>query len=370
LQLQLAPGRRGAHRVEQRRLDIDIARRGGAAGALAADDAAQAQHVAVVGDHRHVGVKRVALAVERRQRLAGPRAAHDKVAGDLVGVEDVERPVEIEGDEIGDVDQRRDRPQADRHEPILQPARARPVAHAADEAAEEERARLVVRPGEMHRDRAAERALDRRRIERHEAPQSGRGEIAGDAAHAEAVGAVGRDLDVEHGIVEASELREGRADRRVRRQLDDAFVIVGQRQLIARHQHAARFDAANGALLQHHAAARDRRAGRREHTQHASPRIGRAAHHLHPLLAGVDDADAQLVGIGMRLGRDDARDGEGRQILGAVLDAVDFQAAHHQRRDDLVERSVRLEMRPKPGERRLHRASPPVKDGTSSGRKP
>ena len=69
---------------------------------------------AVVGDHGHLGIERVALAVERRELLAAPRAAHREIAVELVGVEDVERPVEIEGEEIGDVDQRRDRPQPDR----------------------------------------------------------------------------------------------------------------------------------------------------------------------------------------------------------------------------------------------------------------
>src|SRR5260370_19989417 len=57
-------------------------------------------------------------------------------------------------------------------EPVLQRARARPVAHAADEATDEQRARLVVRPGEMHRDRAAERPFDRRcRIMRRDTNQ-------------------------------------------------------------------------------------------------------------------------------------------------------------------------------------------------------
>ena len=53
---------------------------------------------ALVGDHRHAVVERVGLAVERQDRLAGSREAHGEIAGELVGVEDVQRPVEIEGD--------------------------------------------------------------------------------------------------------------------------------------------------------------------------------------------------------------------------------------------------------------------------------
>ena len=44
-----------------------------------------------------------------------------------------------------------------------------------------------------------------------------------------------------------SQLGERRADRRVRRQVDDAVVILAQAQLARRAQHAVRFDAADRA---------------------------------------------------------------------------------------------------------------------------
>ena len=109
-----AAGRGGADRIEQRRLDIDLGRRLGAAGRLAADHAAEALHAVVVGDRGDLRVELVFAAVERQQPLARPREAHDEVAAELAGVEDVQRPVQVEGQEIGDVDQRRDRPQPDR----------------------------------------------------------------------------------------------------------------------------------------------------------------------------------------------------------------------------------------------------------------
>ncbi len=262
-------------------------------------------------------------------------------------------------------------------------ARARPVGDAADDPAEEERAGRLVRSGEMHGDGTGEAPRHRVGCEflaaascvpavsqRLEPSQPGGGEVAGDAAHAEAIGAVRRHLDVEHGIVEPDRLGEGLADGEPGGQLDDAFAILGQAQLVARAQHAVRGDAADRAGLEHDAGARNERARRREHAEHAGARIGRAAHHLDLARAGIDDAELELVGVGMRLGLDHARDPERRQVLGAVLDALDLEPAHDQKRGDLLGRRRGVEMGLEPGERRLHRAGPVASDGTSSGRKP
>ena len=98
--------------------------------------------------------------------------------------------------------------------------------------------RLVVGPGEMDgdghgndpaRDRSRAAASRRTSVgERLQRAEPGGGEIAGDAAHAEAIGAVGRHLDVEHRIVEADRLRRKRWPiGESRGQLDDALVILG-----------------------------------------------------------------------------------------------------------------------------------------------
>src|SRR3546814_21097142 len=49
-------------------------------------------------------------------------------------VEDVQRPAEIEGDVVGDIDQRRDGTQADGAQAVLQPLRAGAVLDAAESA--------------------------------------------------------------------------------------------------------------------------------------------------------------------------------------------------------------------------------------------
>ena len=110
-------------------------------------------------------------------------------------------------------------------------------------AAEKQRAGSAVL--DMDRDRRAETAFDRRRVERGQLAHAGSGKVAGDAAHAEAIGAVRCHLDVDDRIVETQQTRIGSADRSVGRQFDDAGMVFTERQLGHRHQHAARGNAAD-----------------------------------------------------------------------------------------------------------------------------
>ena len=212
--IELAAGRGGAHRIEQCRLDQHLGCRLGAAGRLAADHAAEALHPGLVGDRGHLGIERVFLAVEGEQGLAGPREAHGQIAREPAGIEDVQRPVEVEGQEIGDVDQRRDRPQPDRLEPAAQPvagsARCGRRADAARETADR-------RSGPRYGCRSANESSPEPGSHRaaSDVPSPDGREIAGDAAHAEAVGAVRRHLDVEDGVAEPGIARILRPDRRV-----------------------------------------------------------------------------------------------------------------------------------------------------------
>ena len=58
-------------------------------------------------------------------------------------------------------------------------------------------------------------------------------------------------------------------------------------------------------------------------------------------VAGVDEADAQAVGVRVLLGRDHIGDRVGRERLRLVLDALDLEADAGQRLDDLVEGGAR-----------------------------
>ena len=106
-------------------------------------DAADGFRAIVVSDDDVVRVQLVGAGVEREDFLAFPGAAHDQRALNLIGIEDVHRPALVEGHVVGDVNQRRDRPQADRQQPLLHPFRARTVLHAAHEAIGEAGAEMV-----------------------------------------------------------------------------------------------------------------------------------------------------------------------------------------------------------------------------------
>ncbi len=98
----------------------------------------------VVGDDDGVFVERIGLAVERDKTFAGAGTAHMQIALDLARIEDMQRPGAVDRQEIGDVDERIDRPQADGAQLLLQPFGAWPVLDAAHEAQGEGRREMCV----------------------------------------------------------------------------------------------------------------------------------------------------------------------------------------------------------------------------------
>ena len=172
------------------------------------------------------------------------------------------------------------------------------------------------------------------------------------------------------------------ADRRVGRQVDDAVVIVGNLQLGRRAQHAAAFDAADGADAERDVLAGNVGAGRREHAGHAGARVRRAADHLHRC------APSPVSTMQTR----------SRSALGCCLASITCAIDERRQRfrpcprrcstsspimvslsTMLVERLVGVEMLLQPGEGEFHRAqavppssplNPPASVGKSSGRKP
>ena len=184
------------------------------AGLLAAHHPAKPEHGAVVGDHAHVGVHLVALAVERNEPLALPAEPRADGAGELVGVIDVQRAAAVIGDVVGDIDQRVDRAEPDRLQPALEPVGGGAVLYPAHQAPGEDRAGIgaLLVELKLDRDRIGKAAFDRLHRVLLQLAELGGGEIAGDAAHAEAIRAVRRDGDLDHRIVEAERGGGGAAD--------------------------------------------------------------------------------------------------------------------------------------------------------------
>ena len=266
----------------------------------------------------------------------------------------MQRPGAVVGHEVGDIDQRVDRAQADRRQALLQPLGRRTVLDAAHQPQRKTRAQRGVFHRHLHR--AGEFALDRLDGGVLELAHVGGGEIARDAVHAGAVLAVRRQIDFKHGIAEAGPFGIALADRRIGRQLHDAVMVFGNLQLGRRAQHAAAFDAADGADAERDVLARNERAGRREHADEAGARIRRAAHHLHrrAAVAGIDHADAQPVRVRMLLGRNHPRNRKRRKRLRLVLDVLDLEPDHGQLVGKLFQRLVGVEMFLQPGEREFH----------------
>ncbi len=198
------------------------------------------------------GVERIGAAVEREHALAGPGAPHRQIALDLGGVEHMQRAAAIEGQVVGDVDQRVDRPQPDGAQPLLHPFGRGAVADAAHEAQREGGAELAVGLGRSRASPAT--GQSKRAADRLDRPASSacRGPPPRDRARCPRrpshPGRLGVRLMSMTAIVEAGIGRIGRADRRVLGQVDDAVVIFGQFEFGGRAQHAVRLDAADDAL--------------------------------------------------------------------------------------------------------------------------
>ncbi len=336
---QATAGLRDVERIPERALDENVDRLFSAARSLAAHDAGHALGTVLVSNDDDVGIEIVGLAVEREQRLAVLGAADREVALHLGCVEDVQRAAAVDRQQIGDVDQRVDGPEADGAELLLQPVRRRVVPDAAHHAQAKQRAELRIVEVEHDLDRArigAAHRLDHFR--RGENAKLRRGEIAGNARYAETIRTVRRHSDLDHRIVEPEQRRERLADRRVLGEVDDAVVLVGETHLALGHHHALRGLTPDLACLEN-----DARAGRHgafpgEHADHTGTRIRGSADDLHQLaVAGIDLEYAQLVGVRVLSSLDHLGGDEGRERLGAVLDGLDLKADLGQRLGDLIE---------------------------------
>ncbi len=180
---------------------------------------------------------------------------------ELVGIEDVQRPAEIEGQVVGDVDQRRDRPQTHRDQPLLQPLRARPVAHAADQPADEVRAGAAVSASKSKRTPIglgnAPAPASRRAASARPSPAAARSRaMPRTPRQSPRFGVIAMSIT---GSSSPSAGGGRRTDGGVRRQFDDAGVLVRQPHLAFGEQHAVAVDAADRRRLQRHAGAGDDR---------------------------------------------------------------------------------------------------------------
>ena len=361
------PGQRHAHRVEQRAFQEHPGGRLVAAGRGAAHDPGERLNARRVGDDAILRIGRVVLPVQRPESLARPGTERQRAARELGRVEDMQRPAEVDGEEVRHVHQGVDRPQPDRDQPVGQPFRAGPIAQTPERAAQNPG--TGIRHPHIPRDRALERGRDRGRLPRKQRSHPGGGQVARDPAHRQRVAAVRRHRDVDHRVVQAGIGGVGRADRRVLGQLDDAVMVLAEAHFAKAEQHAGALDAADLAHFQGDAGAGDERAGRGEHRLHAGPRVRRPADDRHQPVARIHGAGAQPVRVRVLRRLDHVGDPERGEGGAAVLYALQFQADGGQPVGDGGERRVGVQVRAQPGEGELHQ-TPSCSMAGASGRLP
>jgi hypothetical protein len=338
----------------------DVHRLLGHAGRGAAHDAGDALGARVVGDHDGALGEGVSLFVERLERLAARGAMDAQIARDAGRVEDVQRAVAVEGEEVRHVHERRDRAQPDGAQPVLQPLRRGAVAHAPDHARREDRAAVARVRVDRHAHRAREGAGDRRALDRLQRAEAARGEIAGDAAHAERVGPVGGDRDLDHRVHLGRVMRSEPVDETLAHlaggQLDDAVVLLRKLHLALGAHHAVALDAADLAHLDRGVDAGDIGAGMRDHRGDARAGVRRAADDLRLAPVGLDAADAEAVGVGVLFGLEHLAQREAGEPRGGVVHLLHLEAEIGQRLGDLGHARGRVEMILEPGEGEFHGA--------------
>ena len=91
---------------------------------------------------------------------------------------------------------------------------------------------------QFHIDGAVIAALDRGCVQRLQGAHAGGGQVAGNAAYAQAVLLVRRDVDINHRVIQTHDLGERSADGGVVSQFDDAVMFIAQAHFTLGTEHA------------------------------------------------------------------------------------------------------------------------------------
>ena len=186
-----------------------------------------------VGNNRHTLGQRIVFVIQRRKDLTafGPVDAQG-TAGDFIRIKHVQGPVAVIGEEICHINKRRDRPQPNGFQAILQPCGARAVFHALDHPAVKHGTLITRIFINRHCYRTGKPPGNRRHILWLEPAQAARGEITRDTAHAKRIRPVRGDGDFNDSIDLGGIMHGQPIDKQVtnlaRRQLNDAIMFVRQ----------------------------------------------------------------------------------------------------------------------------------------------
>ncbi len=334
---------------------------------LAAHDARKAGGVLPVGDDQHRLVQLVGLAVQRGQRLAGVRPAHDDgLVLHLGKVEGVHRVAGLQHHEVGDVHDVVDGPYARAVQVFPHPLGAGADLHVGDDPRAVAGAKGLV----PHLDL---RVVGKRPLAglldgdlgHHEVLLQHRAGFPGQPPHAQAVGPVGQYLKVDDVVAEAEDFLHVGAGGHVLGDFDDPGVADvrvqprGHVQLWAGAQHAHGHLAAHLALLDLHTTGQMRAVQRHRHV-HIRMDVRRAADDLQRLpVAHVHHADVQVVGIGVVHAGQHAPHDHLVKLGAGLLHALHRRAGHHHPRSVFLRGHIYVNILPEPLHGHFHKLYPP-----------
>ncbi len=342
----------------ERSFDVDVARGIRHRGGVAAHDAGQRFDRVLIGDHAHLVVELDRVAVQQLELFADAAPANAQAPMDLVQVEHVARPAELEHHIVGDVHERAHRALAAAREPVDHPGRrGRLRIHVADDAAGEAPAQIG--RFDLHRQRVAMRWLDRRVTRRVQRRAGQGGDLARDAEHAQAMRQVRREFEREDVVVELQVGAHVLAHGRVVGQDEQAAVVVRQFELARRAEHALAFHAAQLAEfdLEAFAVGLRRQRGADHRTRHLDSRahIGRAAHDVQARARScIDLAYAQAVGVRVARDFEHLRDDDTGERRRGRARLFHFHARHREQLGQLGAAEVGVAELAQPGFGELH----------------
>ena len=245
----------------------------------------------IIGDYNHAVFKSVFTLIESFELLTRFGKPHCEITTHLVSIEHMQRSAEIECRPVGDINQRRYRPQTNGPQTILQPLRAFAIFYVAKSPTDHHRTGVSRIAGKitLPLNSALKATCDFRLVQRLQGAEPRRSKITRNPAHAGTITAIWCQRDINHRIIKTSPFRPAFADRRIVRQFDNAFMIIRQPHFAFGAQHTVGIFTADLGRLEGHIGTRNIAAAWREDAFHPGARIGSTANHLLIAIAGIDD---------------------------------------------------------------------------------
>ena len=347
-------------RLEDRALEDKIGRRLGHPRVEAAHHSRDDQRLLLVGDDEHAAAEGPLLLVEGDDLLAVAGAPNDDLpAGNARRVESMQRLAVLEHHVVGDVDDVVDGAQAYRLEALLDPGRTRAHLDARDDMGRVQGTALRIvdaDSGQQVGPRCPGEFTAVGGLGVREVLLEPRSQFPRQTEVREAVGTIGRDLDVDHGVAGGQDIIDGGAHGGPSLEDQESGVVLANPEFPARAHHAVGKLAPDLRLLDDKVAGQDGAHKGHRHAVADLVVLGSADDRLHPARGPhVHRAHGELVGVRVLVAREHLAHDDLREHGGPRLDdSLDLKAEEGDGARHLVHRGVQRDVVPDPVERNLH----------------